>query len=171
MEDEIDPPGPLQSQAQLLTAGQLSVRGNAMLATNTLLTIPSSLQQQASWEFDLAMCQLEGGLPEAAAEHLTTALTLDPDLAVRPIAAYYLQKLGKPVPPPREGAGAKKPAASAAGNAPTSPAVPLPSTSPSIGPVPEPAKPASPTEPAKTKTPGPETSKPDAKTGTPKASP
>ena len=35
-----------------------------------------------------------------AAESFTKALTLVPGLGVRPIAAYYLEKMGKPVPPP-----------------------------------------------------------------------
>ena len=84
-------------------AGQSLIRGQALQATNTFLALPSSLSQQAMWEFDLAMCQLEGGLPDAAAEHFTKALTLDPDLPTRPIAEYYLQKIGKPVPPKRTG--------------------------------------------------------------------
>ena len=62
------------------------------------LALPSTLTQQASWEFDLAMCDLEAGMPEDAATHFTQALTLAPELGVRPIAAYYLEKLGKPVP-------------------------------------------------------------------------
>jgi hypothetical protein len=67
------------------------------------------LSQQASWEYDLAMCDLEAGSPDEAAVHFTKALTLAPDLAVRPIAAYYLGKMGKPVPPPikRDGATVK----------------------------------------------------------------
>ena len=44
------------------------------------------------------MCELEAGLPTDAGEHFTNALTWAPDLPLRPIAAYYLQKLGKPVP-------------------------------------------------------------------------
>jgi hypothetical protein len=44
------------------------------------------------------MCELEAGLPVDAAEHFTNALTWAPDLPIRPIAAYYLEKLGKPVP-------------------------------------------------------------------------
>jgi len=71
-----------------------------MQATNTFLAVPGTLSQQASWLYDLALCKLEGGLPDEAAEHLTKALTMAPDLAVRPVAAYYLEKLGKPVPPP-----------------------------------------------------------------------
>jgi len=46
------------------------------------------------------MCQLEAGSPDDAAEHFTKALTLFPELQFRPIAAYYLERMGKPVPPP-----------------------------------------------------------------------
>jgi tetratricopeptide (TPR) repeat protein len=161
---------------QLLTAGQLSVRGNAMMSTNTLLTIPNSLQQQATWEFDLAMCQLEGGLPDAASEHFTKALTLDPDLSVRPIAAYYLEKLGKPVPPARGAAGAKKPATPETAGAPAGPTVPTPATATAPGvpvkPVsPEPAKSSTTPEPAKTKAPAPDAEKASGKAAPPKPSP
>ena len=45
---------------------------------------------------------LEAGQPEAAAEALTTALELDPDSPLRPLLAYYLEQMGKPVPPPTE---------------------------------------------------------------------
>ena len=41
---------------------------------------------------------LESGSPDGAAEYFTRALKLVPDLTVRPIIAYYLEKLGKPVP-------------------------------------------------------------------------
>ena len=85
---------------RVLAAGAAFVRGEAMQATNTFLAVPGTLSQQGSWQYDLGLCKLEGGLPEEAAEHFTKALTLAPDLAVRPIAAYYLEKLGKPVPPP-----------------------------------------------------------------------
>ena len=65
--------------------------------------------------YELAMCQLEGGMPEAAAENFTKALTLSPEIGVRPIAAYYLEKIGKPVPPPakRALAGTASPTAPA----------------------------------------------------------
>jgi tetratricopeptide (TPR) repeat protein len=85
---------------RVLTAGSALVRGEAMQATNTFLALPSTLTQQASWEYDLALCKLEGGVPEEAADHFTKALTMAPDLGTRPIVAYYLEKLGKPVPPP-----------------------------------------------------------------------
>jgi tetratricopeptide (TPR) repeat protein len=88
---------------RVLAAGLGMTRGEAAQATNTFLTLPSTLTQQASWEYDLAMCELEAGVPEEAAAHFTKALTLAPDLAVRPIIAYYLEKMGSPVPPPTKG--------------------------------------------------------------------
>jgi tetratricopeptide (TPR) repeat protein len=86
-----------RSNRALSAAGALT-RGEAAQATNVFLTIPSTLAQQSTWEFDLAMCELEAGVPADASEHFSKALTLTPDLSVRPIAAYYLQKTGKAVP-------------------------------------------------------------------------
>ncbi len=91
-----------------LTAGQALTRGEAVGTSNAFIGLPSTLGQQASWEYDAAMCLLESGLPDQAATHFTSALKLFPDLPVRAIAAYYLEKMGKPVPPPT-----KKPAANA----------------------------------------------------------
>ena len=140
--------------SQLLSAGQLAARGNALLATNSFLTFPATLEQQATWEFELAQCQLEGGLPDIAAEHFTKALTLDPNLPTRPIAVYYLQKMGKAVPPGRDATGAPKPATAGSSGTPTGVA-PMPSTpaAPSV-----PVKPTETPEPAKTK-PAPESAK------------
>jgi tetratricopeptide (TPR) repeat protein len=83
---------------KVLSAATALTRGEALQTTNSYLTLPASLRQQATWLYDLGMCQLEAGLPEEAAESLSKALTLSPDIGVRPIAAYYLEKLGKPVP-------------------------------------------------------------------------
>ena len=84
---------------RVLGASSALTHGEAVQATNLFLALPSTLNQQASWEFDLALCNLEAGMPEDAATHFTQALTLAPDLGVRAIATYYLEKLGKPVPP------------------------------------------------------------------------
>ncbi len=81
-----------------LNAASFLARGEAVQATSIFLTIPATLSQQSSWDFDLAMCDLEAGLPLDASEHFSKAITLTPDLAVRPIASYYLEKTGKPVP-------------------------------------------------------------------------
>ena len=93
----------MERSSRILMAGKSFTRGELMQATNQFLGIPESLERQATWEFDVAICQLEAGLPDAAAEHFTKSLTLAPNLTVRPIAAYYLEKMGKPVPPRRRG--------------------------------------------------------------------
>ncbi len=97
-----------------LTAGQALTRGEAPAATNAFMGLPTTLAQQASWEYDLAMCLLESGHIDPAATHLTSALTIYPELPVRAIGAYYLEKMGKPVPPPP-----KKPATRAKASLPT----------------------------------------------------
>ena len=80
------------SMAQVLTRGQLTH------ATNINLILPSLVSRQAYWEYELALCLLESGSPDGAADYFTRALKLVPELTVRPIIAYYLEKLGKPVP-------------------------------------------------------------------------
>jgi len=84
---------------RVLVAAGILTRGEALQTTNDFMSVPGSLNQQATWEYDLAMCQLEAGSPDEAAAHFTQALTLAPGLAVRPIAVYYLGKMGKPIPP------------------------------------------------------------------------
>jgi tetratricopeptide (TPR) repeat protein len=118
---------------RVLSAGQALTQGGAIAATNNFVTLPATLTQQATWEYELAICQLESGLPDAAAEHFTKALTLDPALALRPIAAYYLERLGKPVPPApkRDGEPVSKPSPLAGGPASPAPTVPGVAATPS----------------------------------------
>lgn len=82
-----------------LSATQGYIGGEAKAATAALLELPEKVNQQANWEYDSALCRLEGGAPEQAAEHFTRVLTLAPKYVLRPVVAYYLEKLGKPVPP------------------------------------------------------------------------
>src|SRR5262249_26336755 len=104
-----------RSTRALTAAGSLT-RGDTVNATDAFLALPATLNQQATWEYDLAMCQLEAGTPDEAAEHLKTALSPAADLAVRPIAASYLEKPGKPVPPlPKTGQRTAMPAGPASG--------------------------------------------------------
>jgi hypothetical protein len=119
-------------------AGALA-RGDVVPATNTFLALPATLRQQATWAYELGLCQLEAGLPVDAGSSFTSALTLAPDLAVRPIAAYYLERLGKPVPPRSKSDGqaatpaaaaVPAPAAAPSGAAPTEPATPSPAATP-----------------------------------------
>ncbi len=81
-----------------LSMAQLLARGELTAATNINLILPNLVNRQAYWEYELALCLLESGSPDGAAEYFTRALKLVPDLTVRPIIAYYLEKMGKPVP-------------------------------------------------------------------------
>jgi tetratricopeptide (TPR) repeat protein len=132
----------------VMAAGRNLVHGEGIMATTQFLGLPGTLGQQASWEYDLAICQLEAGLPEAAAEHFKQALTLEPDLTVRPIVAYYLEKLGKPVPPPSKRAAAAAAKTSRAVDQLLSPTVSLPSPAPGPGPSPGPQEPPSTSKPS-----------------------
>ena len=130
----------LQTQRGMMApaATVMMLNGDPMASTRMFLELPEKVDQQAEWEFELGLAALEGGLPsELAAEHFTTALKLEPNLAVRPVIAYYLEKLGKPVPPPK--AEAPAPATT------TPAAVPAPEPTqagPAPIPAPGPAKPA-----------------------------
>ncbi len=88
--------------ARALGAASAFLKGEVKGATAALLDLPDKIGIQANWEFEAALYRLEGGTPELAAEHFTKALTIAPSLSLRPVAAYYLEKLGKPVPPPPE---------------------------------------------------------------------
>jgi tetratricopeptide (TPR) repeat protein len=86
--------------SQALMAGQVFLKGDIRTATQSFLELPNLVATEANWEMDLAFCLLESGEPERASEHFTNALKLMPNLPTRPVIAYYLEKLGKPVPPP-----------------------------------------------------------------------
>ena len=73
--------------------------GEPKLGARTFLEVPNQMATQASWEFDTGLARLEGGTPEMAADHFARALALVPKMNLRPLIAYYLEKLGKPVPP------------------------------------------------------------------------
>ena len=122
----------LRTQRNLMApaAAQMLLNGEPMGSTRMFLELPEKVDTQALWEFELALAALEGGLPpDLAADHFTTALTLEPAMSVRPVIAYYLEKLGKPVPPPRPASPAPDPN--------TSPAPPVAPDVP-VGPKPEP---------------------------------
>jgi hypothetical protein len=87
------------------------LEGEAGTAARTLLNIPEELARQAAWEFEVGMASLEAGEPvDDTASHLTNALKLAPRMAVRPVIAYYLKKLGRPVPEPPADASKAEPA-------------------------------------------------------------
>lgn len=93
-----------------LGAAQILLKGEAKVATNVMLDIPEKIGQQASWEYEAGLCRLEAGTPDIAAEHFSRALTLAPKMNSRPILVYYLEKLGKAVPPIPTGAERPAPA-------------------------------------------------------------
>ncbi len=124
-----------QRSMEATLAGKMLIDGEPSAAVRQLLDVPQKVETQAEWEFELALVALEGGLSaDLAAEHFQNALKLEPNLVVRPVIAYYLEKLGKPVPPPR--ATTPKPAEPA-----PTPAVETPK------PVELPANPFEPTKP------------------------
>jgi tetratricopeptide (TPR) repeat protein len=86
-----------------LSAAQAAGRGEMVPVVNTEEIIPALLSRQGYWEFELGLCLLESGAPDRAAEHFTKALEIVPDISTRPLIAYYLGKLGRPVPalPPK----------------------------------------------------------------------
>lgn len=83
------------------------IKGELKGASAAFLEIPEKIRQQSSWEYEAGLYRLEGGSPDLAAEHLTKALTLLPSMPARPIAAYYLEQIGKPVPPLTPATGEK----------------------------------------------------------------
>jgi tetratricopeptide (TPR) repeat protein len=88
---------------QALVTGQSLLKGEIRAATQGFLQLPNQVNTEAGWEAELGLCLLESGDPDRAAEHLTKAITLAPTAAIRPVLAYYLEKMGKPVPPvPKE---------------------------------------------------------------------
>ncbi|WP_158633423.1 tetratricopeptide repeat protein [Tautonia sociabilis] len=78
----------------------LMLTGQPMAAVQAALNVPAQLSQQAEWEYLLGICLLEGGFPAEAGPHFRSSLELNPELQGRPIAAFYLEKLGLDVPPP-----------------------------------------------------------------------
>jgi tetratricopeptide (TPR) repeat protein len=135
-----------------LSMAQVLGRGELIAATNTDLTLPTLVNRQAFWEFELALCLLESGTPDRAAEYFTRALKLVPDLSVRPIIVYYLEKIGKPVPELPKKTDQEQPGAKTAVDSLLRGTVPT--TSPLALPRPA-ATPAAPTEPAKPANPKP----------------
>ena len=131
-----------------LSMAQLLARGELTVATNINLILPNLVNRQAYWEYELALCLLESGSPDGAADYFTRALKLVPDLTVRPIIAYYLEKLGKPVPELPKKADRPRPRAGTTVDSLLRGPGPSPATAPLAAPKPA-ATPAAPTEPAK----------------------
>ena len=92
-----------------LSTGQTLTRGEVKAAVGSFLELPEKINLQASWEYEAGICRLEGGTPDLAAEHFAKALELAPKAGSRPVAAYYLERLGKPVPAAPEPAATPAP--------------------------------------------------------------
>ncbi|MFO0892494.1 MAG: tetratricopeptide repeat protein [Isosphaeraceae bacterium] len=83
-----------------LQMSQVFGRGDLIPAINSDQQIPALVSRQAFWNYELGMALLESGEPERAAEAFAQALKLQPDLPARPIIAYYLERMGRPVAEP-----------------------------------------------------------------------
>jgi hypothetical protein len=101
---------------QSLAAARGWLQGEPVNATRALLEIsgipgsPGYVEAQAEWEAQTGLLMLEMGVPldvtdprgqpiQGAASHLRKSLELRPDQPLRPLLAYYLEKLDQPVPP------------------------------------------------------------------------
>jgi tetratricopeptide (TPR) repeat protein len=84
-----------------LTTVSRFIKGNPefLLASFVNQAEARSTRALASYYFNLGLVQLESGNPVEAGDSLTKALDLQPDLAVRPVMEYYLNQLGRPIPP------------------------------------------------------------------------
>ena len=124
-QDRAIPQGPRSTAAAgLSTRPRVLIRGEAIQATDTVPDAPGHPEPSKQAGSSTWRCaSSRPACPTSAATHFTKALTLAPDLAVRPIAAYYLQKMGKPVPE-----AAKNPAQGAVTVPPASPEPTKPST-------------------------------------------
>lgn len=120
-----------QLTGQGLGAARSLLMGDPAAATRGVIDVagmPGSrglVQTQAQWEAELGLALLELGLPQdivekgelrkrGAVSYFRKALELDPDMAIRPLLVYYLEKLGGEVPPPRKPTGEAPPPAAEA---------------------------------------------------------
>jgi tetratricopeptide (TPR) repeat protein len=108
---------------EALEAARSLLRGLPREASEQFQALPGRISTQAVWESELGFCLLEAGKPSEAAEHFETALTIEPNFGARPLLEYYLEQLGRPIPPAPEPEPAAEPAA-------PEPAAPAPSPAP-----------------------------------------
>jgi tetratricopeptide (TPR) repeat protein len=87
---------------QTLESTRGFLRGLVKETSDQMLEFPDLVATRAQWEAELGLVLLEAGQPSLAGEHMETALTLNPGHPLRPVLAYYLQRLGRAVPPPPE---------------------------------------------------------------------
>ncbi|QEH33271.1 hypothetical protein OJF2_17720 [Aquisphaera giovannonii] len=84
--------------SRALMTAQAVTRGDLANASNADLTLAGLLGRQSLWDFELGQCLLESGAPDRAAESYTRSLTVEPASPYRPLMAYYLEQMGRPVP-------------------------------------------------------------------------
>jgi len=83
-----------------LDASQTLLRGNPMVAVQSMLNVPNQVLQEAEWQYILGLARLEGGRPQQAGPAFQDAVELNPDIQARPIIVAYLDRLGLEVPEP-----------------------------------------------------------------------
>lgn len=83
---------------QTLEAARSFLRGMARESAEVIQEMPGRVNTQAEWEAELGLCLVEAGKPSEAADHLVSALTLQPGSPNRPLIAHYLERLGREVP-------------------------------------------------------------------------
>lgn len=70
-----------------------------MIAGFSSQSLVNSVRTQANYEFELATVLLESGRPGEAGDRFVRCLELEPRFRLRPLIAYYLERLGRDVPP------------------------------------------------------------------------
>jgi tetratricopeptide (TPR) repeat protein len=75
--------------------------GGPQEAIRLAMQVPQRTAVETRWTYELGLVFLEAGYPKEAGAAFTSTLRLSPDQTTRPIAEYYLKKIGLPVPPPR----------------------------------------------------------------------
>lgn len=156
-----------ERSVRALSVARIMNQGELVPSVSQFLTIPTLVARQGALEYDLGQCLLEAGSPDQAADHFTQALKLVPDIPYRPIIAYYLGKMGKPVPeqPKQEAPAPFKPA-----SAPHQPSKPPAAPAASPKPAAEPAA-STAAKPAPAAKPGEKTEKPPAPASAPATAP
>ncbi|WP_205678636.1 tetratricopeptide repeat protein [Aquisphaera insulae] len=131
--------------SRALSTAQFVSRGDLVSAASTDLTLANLLGQQAGWEFELGVCLLESGTPDRAADAFSRALKLEPSTPYRPLMAYYMDQMGRAVPPEApskaEAPKAEAPKAEAPKPEAPKPEAPKPEAAKAEAPKPEVAKP------------------------------
>lgn len=135
--NESIPVARLDEMRRGLMAGNMWLVGELGTATRSFIELPDQGRVVASRLFELGMIQLESGQPEAAADSFTKAAKREPEADFVPIARYYLEKLGKPLPEEKKTEATAAPTVPATAAPPTAPAA---SSAPAAKPATQPNK-------------------------------